>query len=127
MRSSAVTTGDSLEIPPPVVTEATLPVVVVVVVQGSKSYIDVSISAKRTSSSARSERKPDGEEAEEGVSDKLPGGKEGKGSKSRSSACKTLAASDLGRESLREVEIVEILAAFVRVGGISSSISLTED
>lgn len=129
MRSSAVTTGDNLESPPP---DAAL--TPPAVVQGSKSYMDVSISANRTSSKAKSERKPEGDEEEDkGGSAKPPGGTEGKESINRSSACKTLAASSLGRVSLGcgegagEVETVEVLAAVVRVGAGSSSMSLTED
>lgn len=77
-RSSAVTTGDSLVRPLPAVTP-TAPVVV----QGSKSYMDVSMSANRTSSSAKSERNPEGEEEEGGnegeeeMSTRPPGGSVG--------------------------------------------------
>lgn len=53
-RSSAVTTGDSLEAPPAAAE-----------VQGSKSYMEVSMSAKRMSSNARSVRNPDEEDEEE--------------------------------------------------------------
>lgn len=60
-RSSADTTGDSLVRPLPAATP-TVPAVV----HGSKSYIDVSMSANRTSSSAKSERNPEGEEEEGG-------------------------------------------------------------
>lgn len=59
-----MTSGVSLVRPPPTAAPA--------VVQGSKSYMDVSMSANRTSSRARSERNPegeeDGEEGEEEVS-----------------------------------------------------------
>lgn len=51
MRSSAVTTGDSLDAEAPAAE-----------VHGSKSYIEVSMSAKRMSSRARSVRKPEEEE-----------------------------------------------------------------
>lgn len=51
MRSSAVTTGDSLDGEAPAAD-----------VHGSKSYIEVSMSAKRISSRARSVRKPEEEE-----------------------------------------------------------------
>lgn len=100
-RSSAVTTGDSLARPPPAVTP-TAPAVV----QGSKSYMDVSMSANRTSSSAKSERNPEGEEEDEGeegeeeMSTRPPGGSMGRvsiGRRSvqRLSASKTPAASGL--------------------------------
>lgn len=115
-RSSAVTTGDSLARPPPAVTP-TAPAVV----QGSKSYMDVSISANRTSSSAKSDRKPEGEEegeeGEEEMSARPPGGSVGKVSIGRSSAqrpsaSKTQAASVLApmvRQSLaRPVGIGEV-------------------
>ena len=59
-RSSAITTGVSLEPPPPPEAE---------VVQGSKSYMEVSMSAKRMSSRARSVRKP--EEAQEDGEEEL--------------------------------------------------------
>lgn len=94
-RSSAVTTGDSLVRPPPAVTP-TAPAVV----QGSKSYMDVSMSANRTSSSAKSERNPEGEEeeVEEEMSTRPPGGSVGRvsigrSSEQRASASKTPAAS----------------------------------
>lgn len=100
-RSSAVTTGDSLARPPPDVTP-TAPAVV----QGSKSYMDVSMSANRTSSSAKSERNPEGEEEDEGeeggeeMSTRPPGGSMGRVSMGRRSvqrlsASKTPAASGL--------------------------------
>lgn len=97
-RSSAVTTCGSLARPPPAVMP-TAPAVV----QGSKSYMDVSISANRTSSSAKSERNPEGEEeegGEEAMSARPPGGSVGRVSIDRSSAQrpstrKTPAASGL--------------------------------
>lgn len=76
------------------------------VVQGSKSYMDVSMSANRTSSSAKSERNPEGDEEEEGeegeaeMSTRPPGGSVGRASIGRSSvqrpsASKTPTASGL--------------------------------
>lgn len=60
------------------------------VVQGSKSYMDVSMSANRTSSRAKSERNPegdeDGEEGEEELSIRPPGGSTGGASIIRISA-----------------------------------------
>lgn len=108
-RSSAVTTGDSLARPPPAVTP-TAPAVV----QGSKSYIDVSMSANRTSSSAKSERNPEGEEEEEGdegeeeMSTKPTGGSVGRVSIGRSSAqrpsaSKTPATSGLAPKDLQSL------------------------
>lgn len=108
-RSSAVTIGDSLARPPPAVTP-TAPAVI----QGSKSYIDVSISANRTSSSAKSERNPEGEEEEEGeegeeeMSAKPTGGSVGRVSIGRSSAqrlsaSKTPATSALAPKDLQSL------------------------
>lgn len=82
--------------------------------QGSKSYIDVSISANRTSSSAKSERNPEGEEEEEGeegeeeMSAKPTGGSVGRVSIGRSSAqrlsaSKTPAASALAPADLQSL------------------------
>lgn len=93
-RSSAVTTGDSLARPPPAVMPTAPPVV-----QGSKSYMDVSMSAKRTSSSAKSERNPEGEEEEEGgegeeeMSTRPPGGSVGRVSIDRRSAQRASASN----------------------------------
>lgn len=93
---------------PPVVTPAAP-----AVVQGSKSYMDVSMSANRTSSSAKSERNPEGEEEEGGnegegeLSTRPLGGSVGRVSIGRSStqrfsASKTPAASGFDLQSLRE-------------------------
>lgn len=116
MRSSAVTMGAILVIPPPDGARAALPVVedaVVVVVQGSKSYIDVSISANKTSSKAKSERKPDDDRPPP------PEGSVGKGSSNRSSACKTPATSGFARCSRESWEVETVgtvpFAANVRV------------
>lgn len=108
-RSSAVTTGDSLASPPPAVTP-TAPAVV----QGSKSYMDVSMSANRTSSSAKSERNPDGEEeevedGEEVMSTRPPRGNAdrvsiGRSSTLRPSASKTPAASSLAPVGLQSLD-----------------------
>lgn len=85
-RSSAVTSGVSLVRPPPPPAAApTAPAVV----QGSKSYMDVSMSANRTSSRAKSERKGEEEDGEEGVEEpsiKPPGGSAGRASIIRISA-----------------------------------------
>lgn len=65
-RSSAVTMDVSLEAPPtatPTPTPPPPPPAAPEVVQGSKSYMDVSMSAKRMSSSARSVRNPADAEA----------------------------------------------------------------
>lgn len=111
-RSSAVTIGDSLARPPPAVMP-TAPAVV----QGSKSYMDVSMSANRTSSSAKSERNPEGEEeegeeeGEEEMSARLPGGSvgsvgkvsSGRSSAQRPSASKTPAASGLAPMALQSL------------------------
>lgn len=60
-----MTSGVSLVRPPPAATP-TAPAVV----QGSKSYMEVSMSANRTSSRAKSDRNPEGEEdGEEGEED----------------------------------------------------------
>lgn len=94
--------------PPPAVTPAAP-----AVVQGSKSYMDVSMSANRTSSSAKSERNPEGEEEEGGnegeeeLSTRPLGGSVGRVSIGRSStqrlsASKTPAASGLDLQSLSE-------------------------
>lgn len=82
------------------------------VVQGSKSYMDVSMSANRTSSRAKSERNPegedDGEEGEEDVSIKPPGGSAGGASiirisAQRLSAKETPAASGLAPAGLQSL------------------------
>lgn len=110
-RSSAVTTGDSLARLPPAVTPAAP-----AVTQGSKSYIDVSMSANNTSSSAKSERNPEGEEEEEGeegeeeMSTKPAGAGDravrvsiGRSSMLRLSASKTPAASGFAPEALQSL------------------------
>lgn len=73
-----------------------------VVVQGSKSYMDVSMSANRTSSSAKSERNPEGEEEEEEeeMSMAPPGGSVGKASIGRSSAQRVSASKTPGASGL---------------------------
>lgn len=103
-----MTSGVSLVRPPPAAAPATAPAVV----QGSKSYMDVSMSAKRTSSRAKSERNPeggeDGEEGEEELSIKPAGGSAGgasiiRVSAQRLSAGETPAASGLAPVGLQSL------------------------
>lgn len=107
-RSSAATSGVSFVRPPP----AAAPTVPAVV-QGSKSYMDVSMSANRTSSRAKSERNPEGEEedGEEGAGElsiKPPGGNAGRASiilisAQRLSANETTADSGLAPVDLQSL------------------------
>lgn len=100
-RSSAVTTGESLVRLPPAVKPMDP-----AVVHGSKSYMDVSMSANRTSSSAKSERNPEGEEEEPGdkgedeMSIRPPGGSTGRVSMDRSSAQRASASNMPGGSDL---------------------------
>lgn len=148
-RSSVVTTGGNFARPPLAVTP-TAPAVV----QGSKSYMDVSMSANKTSSSAKSERNPEGEagegaaEGQEEISNKPPGGSAGRASTGRSSALrvsvsKTPTASGLapavlqslgGRSGAKcrvsgvgggEVDVVTMLAAAVLVMAVGGPNSMS--
>lgn len=108
-RSSAVTSGVSLVWPPPAAAPTAPPVV-----QGSKSYMDVSMSANRTSSRAKSERNPEGEEedGEEGVEEpsiKPPGGSAGRASIIRISAQRLSANETPADSGLAPVDLQSLV------------------
>lgn len=130
-RSSAVTTEDSLAKPPPAVMPTAPPVV-----QGSKSYMDVSMSANRTSSSAKSERNPEGEdegeEREEEMSTRPPGGSVGRGSIVRVSAQRASASNMPADSGLAPVALqslggpVGVKEGDVKCGGRGSVVGAGE-
>lgn len=113
-----MTSGVSLVRPPPAAAAApTAPAVV----QGSKSYMDVSMSANRTSSRAKSERNPEGEEedGEEGADElsiKPPGGSAGRASIIRTSA-QRLSANEMPAASGLTGEDLQSLGGPVGDGG----------
>lgn len=118
-RSSAVTTGDTLARPPVLAVPPPAPPAVV---QGSKSYMDVSMSANRTSSNAKSERKGEGEEedggqeGEEETSTRPPGGTAGRVSIGRSSAQRPSTRKTAAASGLAPV-VLQSLGEPVGVGG----------